>query len=62
MAARGASRDPTTPPDEAVRWRWLVLAVICVGLALAWRDQRQETACWRAAFEDDEIPAAGRCD
>jgi predicted permease len=39
----------------------VLLALICVGLAVAWKDKRDEAECWRAAFEDDEIPAAGTC-
>lgn len=39
----------------------LALSVICVVLAFAWRGEHQRAECWRAAFEDDEVPAGGRC-
>lgn len=39
----------------------VVLALICVCLAAAWKAEHDRAECWRAAFEDDEIPAAGAC-
>ena len=29
----------------------LAMGLMCVGLAWAWTQQREETACWRAAAE-----------
>ena len=39
----------------------VILAAVCVILAVAWSREAKEADCWRAAFEDDEIPAAGVC-
>jgi hypothetical protein len=34
---------------------------MCLALALAWRAQIEQLACWREAFEEDFGPAAGEC-
>lgn len=37
------------------------LALICLGLAIAWQREHDEAACWRAAAEDNQIPPEGDC-
>ena len=40
----------------------VLLALMCVGLAVAWKSKADDADCWREAFEDDMGPAAaGRC-
>ncbi len=34
----------------------VALALMCAGLAWAWKDQRDEAACWRAAAEFQLLP------
>ena len=34
----------------------MVLAIMCVTLAWAWNEQREEAACWRVAAEFQRIP------
>ncbi|WP_430424060.1 hypothetical protein [Phenylobacterium sp.] len=34
----------------------VVLAIMCVTLAWAWTEQREEAACWRIAAEFQRIP------
>ena len=51
------SRAPRT--IIAVRILALVsaaLGVMCAGLAWAWQDQRQQTACWRTAAQFQQVP------
>jgi hypothetical protein len=38
----------------------LALALMCAGLAWAWRTQREEAACWRTAAEFQLMPE-GEC-
>jgi hypothetical protein len=33
-----------------------LLAIICVTLAWAWNEQREEAACWRVAAEFQRVP------
>jgi len=37
-----------------------VLAVMCAGLAYAWKTERENAACWRAAAEFQYLPR-GEC-
>jgi hypothetical protein len=37
----------------------VVLALICAGLAMAWRSEHAEAACWRIAAEFQRQPDAG---
>jgi hypothetical protein len=39
----------------------VALAAFCIALAVAWKREHDTAECWRAAFEDDEIPAGGDC-
>lgn len=49
-------------PVRLLAFICVVLALMCVGLAAAWKSKADEATCWRAAFEDDMGPAtAGRC-
>jgi hypothetical protein len=44
----------TEPPVFTVRIMAVVcvaLAIMCASLALAWKSERDEAACWRAAAE-----------
>jgi hypothetical protein len=34
----------------------VALALMCVGLAVAWNQQREEAACWRIAAEFQRVP------
>lgn len=34
----------------------VALALMCAGLAWAWQDQRQQTACWRTAAQFQQVP------
>ena len=34
----------------------LALGLMCAGLALAWQDQREQTACWRTAAQFQQVP------
>ena len=34
----------------------LALGLMCAGLAFAWQDQRQQTACWRTAAQFQQVP------
>ncbi|MBW8815451.1 MAG: hypothetical protein JF588_18675 [Caulobacterales bacterium] len=57
-----ASERPTVRPVTAVRIMALlcvVLALICAGLAAAWRSERDEAACWRVAAEFQRQPEGG---
>jgi hypothetical protein len=38
----------------------VALGLMCVGLALAWRGEREAAACWRAAAEY-KLDTDGRC-
>ncbi len=55
----------TSRPTGPVRLLTVIavaLALMCVGLAIAWKSKADEAECWREAFEDDLGPAAaGRC-
>jgi hypothetical protein len=37
----------------------VVLALICAGLAAAWRSERDQAACWRVAAEFQRQPDGG---
>lgn len=53
---------PTLRPVIAVRIMALlcvVLALICAGLAAAWRSERDQAACWRVAAEFQRQPDGG---
>ena len=34
----------------------VAMALMCVGLAVAWNQQREEAACWRVAAEFELFP------
>jgi hypothetical protein len=38
-----------------------VLALISLALAIAWKREHSDAACWRAAFEADDTGAAEPC-
>lgn len=49
----------TRPPIVAMRIMagvCVALAAMCLSLALAWKIQRDEAACWRAAAEFQLLP------
>lgn len=51
-----------TGPVRLLAGICVALALMCLGLAIAWKSKADEAACWREAFEDDMGPAAaGRC-
>ncbi len=62
--ACGMSRaNPTNRAVVTVRVLALlcaVLALMCVGLAWAWTDEREAAACWRTAAEFQLLPD-GEC-
>ena len=45
------AKDRRTAAVRLMALACLALALMCVGLAWAWTQQREETACWRAAAE-----------
>jgi hypothetical protein len=40
----------------------LLLGLMCLGLAIAWRAKAQEAACYRQALADGETPAIADTD
>jgi hypothetical protein len=53
-------RIPLTPVPTLTTLT-VLLATICLVLALAWRREHEEAACWRAVAEDDRPPPEGDC-
>lgn len=45
------AKDRRTAAVRLMALTCVALALMCVGLAWAWNQQREETACWRAAAE-----------
>jgi hypothetical protein len=39
----------------------VLLALMCVALAVAWKVKADEASCWREALEEDETVAAADC-
>jgi len=39
----------------------VILALLCVLLALAWTREHREAECWRVEVEDNQAPAEGDC-
>lgn len=55
---------PDLTPDQAIRLLaalMVTLALGCLGLAVAYAAEHERAACWRAAYEDGEIPPEGVC-
>lgn len=55
---------PELTPEQAIRLLaalMVILALGCLGLAVAYAAERERAACWRAAYEDSEIPPEGVC-
>ena len=50
------AKDPRIAAVRIMAAVCVVLAILCVTLAWAWNDQREEAACWRVAAEFQRIP------
>lgn len=61
---RGSREAGAAAPLQAIRWLaalTVLLALGAFGLAAAWSREHAEALCWRAAAEDNDIPAEGDC-
>ena len=59
-----ATRSEPVSAERAVRWLAALLvltAVLCVGLAYAWRREHLRAQCWRAMVEEDQAQPEGDC-
>ncbi|OHB26254.1 MAG: hypothetical protein A2790_20015 [Phenylobacterium sp. RIFCSPHIGHO2_01_FULL_69_31] len=61
--------SPPSLPQLTPRWTvrllalaCVLLALMCAGLAVAWRDKAQESACLREALADGATPAVADLD